>query len=415
MKNKTLLIGLGLLLVACGGGGGGGSSNNVGNSVSSDAQSSVHINQPPRSFLIQATEISKDAISVSWLNAGDPEGEALTYKVRANDLLVKENLTEKNITLERLEVGTSYKIVVEASDPQGQMTSSVFILPTRSDGGTLSLHETIVDKYNRHYVVFKPSNPEHKKLPVVIWYHGAGYRLPQFILRDYWITMAERDQFILIEPVAISDVFESFTYWNAGLGTHKDDVLLTTRAIGMLVEQGLVDEDRIYASGMSSGGHMAFYAAYKLPDKIAAVAPIAGSITLYTLYPSVSSPGVYDNFGFNKPMPICHIHGDADTIVNIRGGSWYASWANIRTKWIAANKVNPVPVTSYLPDINKSDGTTVAKYEYRGATPASDIDDYLIRGGGHSVPGIEGVANQDMNAFETIWQFFQKHKLSDPY
>lgn len=405
MLKKALLIGSGLLLFACGGGGSSGNGSNT----------SGRANEPPHRFVVQATEISQDSISLSWLSASDPEGGALTYKVRINDALVKENLTTKNVTLDRLDPGAGYQIVVEATDPEGQMTSALINLATRSDDAVLSLHEVEVGEYNRHYVVFKPSNPEHKKLPVVIWYHGAGYRLPQFILRDYWMQMAERDQFVLIAPLAISDMFESFTYWNAGLGTHKDDVLLTTKAIDMLIDQGLVDEDRIYAAGVSSGGHMALYTAYKLSDRIAAVAPIAGSIALYTLYPSVSSPGAYDNYGFNKPMPICHIHGDADSIVDIRGGSWYASWASIRAKWITANKVDPVPVTINLPDINKSDGTTVIKYEYRGATPASDIDDYLISGGGHSIPGIEKIANQDMNAFETIWQFFQKHKLNDPY
>lgn len=402
MIQKVFLIGLSLLLFACGGGGG-------------STKPSTKGNEAPMRFWIQATEISQNSIALSCSNASDPEAGALTFKVHVNDLLVKENLTTKSLTLDRLDSGAGYKIVVEATDPEGLTTSSFINLATRSDGAVLSLHEAKIGDYQRQFVIFNPSNPEHKKLPLVIWYHGAGYRLPQHILSDYWMQMAERDQFVLVAPLAISDMFESFTYWNAGLGTHKDDVLLTTRALDMLVGQGLVDEDRVYAAGMSSGGHMAFYTAYKLPDRIAAVAPIAGSITLYTLYPAVSSPGVFDNYGFNKPMPICHIHGDADSIVNIRGGSWYASWADIRTKWIAANKVDPVPAVLNLPDLNENEGSTVIKYEYRGATPASDIDDYLIIGGGHSIPGIEGIANQDMNAFETIWQFFQRHTLSDPY
>lgn len=405
-----------LFLVACGGGGGGSGNNSKPVTPSSAvAQSSTATNHAPSYFILQATQVTNQSIGVSWLGSSDMDNDPLKYNVRVNDQLVSENLTEKSTTINQLLPDTQYKVSIDAVDPQGLVTSAVLNLRTCNDGGELSLHATPVDGINRHYVVFKPANSEGKKLPLVIWFHGAGYQLPPYISQDPWIGFAQRKQFILLAPVAINDNYESFTYWNAGLGTHKDDILLTKTAIDSLVAAGAVDSDRVYAAGMSSGGHMAFYTAFKLQDQIAAVAPIAGSITLYTLYPTAKSPGVFDNYVLNKPMPICHIQGDADTIVDINGGSWYASWASIRAKWIAANKVNPTPVTINLPDTNKTDGTTVVKYEYRGATPASDIDDYLIRWGGHSVPGIESVANQDMNAYDTIWEFFQQHKLSDPY
>ena len=78
-----------------------------------------------------------------------------------------------------------------------------------------------------------------------------------------------------------------------------------------------------------------------------------------------------------------------------------------------ANKITAEPTMINLPDIAPFDKSTVTKYEYRGPTVASDIDDYRIINGGHSVPGIEAEANQDINAYEVIWAFFQKHKLSD--
>ena len=418
-----LLVSVSGFLVGCGGGGGSHSGNrNLSSAVtqssvaqSSLAQSSAATNRAPQNFTIQATNINNHSISISWLNSTDADNDVLKYRVRVNDQLVNEDLAEKSTTLSKLLPNTQYQLTVEAVDPQGLMTSSTLSLRTRNDDGELSLHSMQLDGGNRHYVVFSPANPEGKKLPLVIWFHGAGYQLPQTILQDYWISLAQREQFILLAPVAINDIYETFTYWNAGLGTHKDDVLLTKTAIDSLAAQGLIDTDRVYAAGMSSGGHMAFYTAYKLQDQIAAVAPIAGSITLYTLYPTPASPGVFDFYQISKPMPICHIHGDADSIVNIKGGTWYASWEKIRARWINANKVNATPTSINLPDVSKSDGSTVTKFEYRGATPASDIDDYLIRGGSHSIPGIESSANQDMNAYEVIWEFFKRHKLSDPY
>jgi len=150
---------------------------------------------------------------------------------------------------------------------------------------------------------------------------------------------------------------------------------------------------------------MAFYTALTLKDQIAAVASISGSIIS-------SSLSKYD---FKKPMPLCKIHGNADTIVNILGGDWYSSWPSILSVWLINNRISNPPVITQLPDTNKNDNSTVTKYEYRGATIASDIDSYLINNGYHSVPGIENSANQDINAYEVIWEFFKKHKLTDPY
>ena len=150
---------------------------------------------------------------------------------------------------------------------------------------------------------------------------------------------------------------------------------------------------------------MAFYAALGLKDQIAAVAPISGSILSSLL----------SNYDFKKPMPLCKIHGDADTIVSINGDNQLAAWSSILTKWLTNNRISNPPVITQLPDTNKNDNSTVTKYEYRGATIASDIDSYIINNGYHSVPGIQSSANQDINAYEVIWEFFKKHKLSDPY
>jgi polyhydroxybutyrate depolymerase len=165
--------------------------------------------------------------------------------------------------------------------------------------------------------------------------------------------------------------------------------------LDLVVKQQDIDLDRIYVTGMSSGGHMAFYTAQRLQDRIAAVSPISGSIITNYL----------PKYTFNKPMPICNINGTADNVVDINGGDWYAPWADIRTPWIKNNKVNNDPIITHLPDINKNDSSTVTKYEYRGTTVASDIDDYRIVAGGHSIPGIEADANQDINAYDVIWTF----------
>jgi polyhydroxybutyrate depolymerase len=268
----------------------------------------------------------------------------------------------------------------------------------------LSRYEISVQGLDREFYYFHPANPNHEKLPLVVYFHGAGGNMATEIANNAWIPIARREKFYFLAPQALSGP-EPYTYWNVGWNIGRDDVTFIKTVIDQLVAQQDIDTDRIYVTGMSSGGHMAFYAGQRLQDSIAAVAPIAGSV-IRTLLP---------NYSFMRPMPLCNIHGNADTIVSIYGGDWYASWSDIRKALLTSNNIDPnaTPLTTNLPDINTSDNSTVTKFEYRGATIASDIDDYLINNGYHSVPGIQPQANQDINAYEVIWSFFLKHRLSD--
>lgn len=269
----------------------------------------------------------------------------------------------------------------------------------------ISNYKIRVQDLNREFSFFRPANPELKKLPLVIDFHGAsGVVAPSFAV-DAWVALAKKEKFFLLKPQAVSDQMNSYTYWNVGWEVARDDVHFVETLLDLIVKQQDIDIDRIYVTGMSSGGHMALLTAQILQDRIAAVAPISGS-TMTSRLP---------NFTFKKPMPISNINGNGDRIVNILGGDWYASWNEILSLWIKNNKVDSTPTITPLPNLSKVDGSTVTKYEYRGLTKASDIDDYRINGGGHSVPGIEPEANQDINAYEVIWAFFKNHKLSDPY
>lgn len=243
-----------------------------------------------------------------------------------------------------------------------------------------------VQSLNREFSFFRPSNPDLKKLPLVIDFHGAGGTVAPEFAANAWVTLARKEKFFLLKPQAVSDHMNSYTYWNVGWEVGRNDAYFVQTVLDLILKQQDIDIDRIYLTGMSSGGHMAFYTAQVLQNRIAAVAPISGSIITTRL----------PNYTFNKPMPICNINGTADTIVNINGGDWYASWENIRTLWVKNNKVNSEPLITQLADINKRDNSTVTLYEYRGTTVASDINDYRIVNGGHSVPGIEAPANQDI-------------------
>src|SRR5436190_544231 len=100
--------------------------------------------------------------------------------------------------------------------------------------------------------------------------------------------------------------------WNSGglrgkaLNEKFDDVAFTTKILDDLATVASVDPKRIYATGISNGGMMCYRLASELSDRIAAIAPVAGTM-------AVPEPKL------KRPVPVLHFHGTADKLVPYTG------------------------------------------------------------------------------------------------
>src|SRR5690606_6941216 len=94
----------------------------------------------------------------------------------------------------------------------------------------------------------------------------------------------------------------------------------------------------------------------------------------------------------------------------------YQSAADSVAHWVQVNGANPVPLVTALPDADPNDGTRVYEEEHAALPNGAPVILYRIEGGGHTWPGGKtsvleqwagvGVTSHDINAAETIWQFF---------
>ena len=90
-----------------------------------------------------------------------------------------------------------------------------------------------------------------------------------------------------------------------------DDTVFFTDMIAFFSDSGLVDFDKIYVTGHSNGGHMAYRLALEIPERFAAVAPISANLP------------VNENLGCNKsgkPISIAIFNGTNDPINPFEGG-----------------------------------------------------------------------------------------------
>lgn len=200
------------------------------------------------------------------------------------------------------------------------------------------------------------------------------------------------------------------TTWNAILpGTpaadkNLDDVGFVDTFLDWFVPFFQVDENKLYATGISNGGKMAYRLADESRHTFAAIAVVASGI----MQPSDYTP--------TKPTPILVIHGTQDWMIPYLGGIGPAS-TNPQDYMAVESELVP-----HLLSVNgNSSGATVlvnnsGYVQTVWGSGANQIELIKVIGGGHTWPGgyfasFLGNTSQAINANETIWSFFTTHVL----
>ena len=229
-----------------------------------------------------------------------------------------------------------------------------------------------------------------KATPVVIDLHGLTSNGTQQAWLSHYVTKSDSAGFIVVHPESST----SPTSWNAGPGCcnpaaqdNVDDVGFMKNLIDQLEAQLCVDPDRVYATGLSNGGYMSYTLACDFADRIAAIGPVAGLFAVSTCNPK-------------RPMPVFHVHGDADQIVS------YQYVAQTVDFWVQSNKCTTTTTT-----YQNGNATCVT---HGGCTDGADVELCTIAGGGHQWPGGEalpflGMKSDDLITTDAMWEFFVAH------
>src|SRR5579862_7975812 len=126
------------------------------------------------------------------------------------------------------------------------------------------------DGLERSYLLYVPASYDRgKPTPLLIVLHGRG------INASFMITMtgggfnalADEHGFILVYPNAINEM------WNDGrtssdMKSNADDVGFIRALIEHLAAEYAIDRQRVYLTGLSNGGYMAYRLGCELSDQI---------------------------------------------------------------------------------------------------------------------------------------------------
>jgi polyhydroxybutyrate depolymerase len=170
---------------------------------------------------------------------------------------------------------------------------------------TITVRPGLARRTARLYV--PTSLPKGTRVPLVVVLHGGFGVADGAAKQTGFDAQAERGKFLVVYPQGI------LRSWNAGIccgpamKNNVDDVRFITTLLDRLEADYRIDTRRVYATGISNGGMMAYRLACEAPDRFAAIAPVAATLTISGCRPP-------------QPVSLLHIHGMEDGNVPFAGG-----------------------------------------------------------------------------------------------
>lgn len=257
----------------------------------------------------------------------------------------------------------------------------------------------------REYRLYVPAsyNPS-KAAPLVLNLHGyTSNNIQQEFYGDFR-PIADTAGFLIVHPNGTLDNSGN-RYWNVGFfPSPVDDVDFLLNLIDSISASYNINQNRVYSTGMSNGGFMSYKLACET-NRFAAIAPVAGSMTLASFAQCAPT----------KPTPVMEIHGTADGTVPYLGNTNFLSVDSLIKYWVAFNHCDLNPTMSNVPNTNLTDGATAEHYVYANGDNGVTLEHYKIINGGHTWAGASfavGTTCMDFSASKEIWRFFNQYSLT---
>jgi polyhydroxybutyrate depolymerase len=270
----------------------------------------------------------------------------------------------------------------------------------------------------RTYLTYVPQGLP-KGAPLVVAMHGtaqSGADMRKWTGYGFE-RLADEHGFALVYP----DGYQG--YWNACnvVGDYSantldiDDVGFLTEIVDKLIGDIGVDPGRVFATGISRGGHMALRLALEAPSRFRAVAAVSAS---------VPTPENFKcKFAGRGTSSVMIMNGTKDPINPFEGGEVTFLGLLKRGKVRSSRESG-----QYLADLNTivgqpetsetqtADGFHVEQVLWRDESK-TEVELVAIHGGGHGIPQpywryprFLGPAPKEPNGPAVIWEFFERQR-----
>ncbi len=267
-------------------------------------------------------------------------------------------------------------------------------------------HRSLVqgDK-SRDYLLYVPDSvSSDTAAPLIVNFHGFGGCATDFasLVGEFHglHQVAEEEGFLVVYPQGLERT-KGGAEWDPGDSESEDittnDLVFTEQLVRDISDEYSVDTSRVYATGYSNGGMMAYGLACSRRGLIAAAGIMSGVM-------------LQDDCDQGHPTSIIHFHGTEDDVLPLEGNQDFQAVSSIVDFWLEQNSI---PRDSLSSDELK--GGDVLREIYEGGSEDTSFALYTIkseygRGGGHVWFG-EEIEGQTPN--EILWDFLSENRRQD--
>jgi poly(3-hydroxybutyrate) depolymerase len=253
----------------------------------------------------------------------------------------------------------------------------------------------------REYLVYVPEGYTHNTAtPALLNFHGFSDAAERYIRAADLRAVADAEGVILVYPQG-SPLNIGESHWNPLLESENnksdvDDFGFVSAMLDALSERLNVDTARVYATGYSNGAGITYGLACYLSDRIAAIAPVSGS--MYTEMPA--------NCNSTHPTAVAIFNGTQDGERPFDGYPGFLMPVDDAAAfWAGQNNIDDPAVSERF----ETNGLTVERNRYSGGTAGAVVDRYKVIGGGHVWFDLE-IEGADLN--QLIWNFVSRYDLN---
>jgi polyhydroxybutyrate depolymerase len=252
--------------------------------------------------------------------------------------------------------------------------------------------------------------------PVVLVFHGGADSPEGAEVQTGFSNVADEEGFLAVYPIArkltsldrmwslttatqpteMNELQRPMLSWlTEGLAEGNPDITYVENLLNELETMFCVDKSRVYATGHSMGGGFSHTLGCTLGDRIAAIGPA-----------SVWTVKGLGDCAPTRPLPIMGFFSIDDP--GFEGGQWAPfvelwSFHEFGELWARLNNCT----SGREPGDTSGDSSSDV---WSGCS--SPVIMWTLSDGGHTWPGgSQRFANTDINASETLWEFFTQHQL----
>jgi poly(hydroxyalkanoate) depolymerase family esterase len=349
-------------------------------------------------------DLVPDAVEVTAAGCGRPERTVLA---QLPDILLR---FLDRVTYPGFEAG-----------PGGVAEPSAADIPV-PEGGQFLRKSFSNQAGSRTYKLYVPSQYRGQPLPLIVMLHGCTQSPDDFAAGTRMNRRAEEDNCFVAYPEqsASANVSKCWNWFRPGDQIRgQGEPALIAGITRQVMSDYSVDEERIYAAGLSAGAAAAAVLAAAYPDLYAAIGVHSGlACGVASDVPSAfaamrrsapaarrrSGGNLSGRGGYSRIVPAIVFHGDQDTTVHPNNGDQVI--AQLR-------EMSDIAVRVTAEDARVPGGRAYTRTVYHDAADHSIFEQWVIHGAGHAWSGGSPAGSytdpQGPDATREMLRFFLDH------